>query len=70
MATTLESAADTIKDVNSSIADTLGDAASYIRNKKFTDMWDDAQGGVKAYPAAALIGAVAVGFVVGRLLRR
>jgi len=75
--TTFESASDTITDtlhglgdtaarVSEKVSDTIDDAASYLRN----DLWDDAQRIVKANPAAALLGAVAVGFVVGRLLRR
>ena len=75
--TTFESASDTIKDtlhglgdtaarVSERVSDTIDDAASYVRN----DAWDDVQRVVKANPVAALVGAVAVGFVVGRLLRR
>ncbi len=45
-------------DIASDMSDTLGDALS------------EAQRLIKQYPAAALIGAVVVGFAAGRLLRR
>lgn len=63
MATTLESAADNIKNK-------IDDAAAYFRDKEARDIWSDVEAQVKAYPVAALIGAVVVGFAAGRLLRR
>ena len=83
--TTFGSTSDTITDtlhglgdtasrvsdrVSERVSGTVEDATSYIRNLNFDDVWDDVQRVVKANPAAALLGAVAVGFVVGRLLRR
>ena len=57
-----ESAAETIKE-------TVGDFASDVSDK-VDDLLGDAQRLLKAYPAAALIGAVVIGFAAGRLLRR
>jgi hypothetical protein len=79
--TTFESASDTITDtlhglgdtasrVSGKVSDSVESATNYVRNMNFDDVWDDVQRVVKANPAAALLGAVAVGFVVGRLLRR
>lgn len=63
MATTFEAAADNIKHK-------IDDAAAYFRDKQARDVWSDVEEQVKAYPVAALIGAVVVGFAAGRLLRR
>lgn len=63
MATTFEATADTIKHK-------IDDAASYFRDKQARDIWSDVEEQMKAYPVAALIGAVVVGFAAGRLLRR
>ena len=62
----LDSAASTLH----SGATSLEDSAEYLRNNKVRDILRDVQGALKAYPTAALIGAVAVGFVAGRMLRR
>ena len=51
-------------------AGSLEDTASYLRNNKLRDMLGDVQGALKAYPTAALIGAVVIGFAAGSLLRR
>ena len=44
--------------------------AGYIRENRVKDMVADVTAYVKAHPAQALIGAVAVGFIAGRMLRR
>lgn len=59
---TFETAAEAIKE-------TVDDLASDV-SSKVSDMFDDAQTLIKTYPAAALIGAVVIGFAAGRLLRR
>lgn len=59
---TFETAAEAIKE-------TVDDLASDV-SSKVSDMFDDAQELLKTYPAAALIGAVVIGFAAGRLLRR
>ena len=59
---TVESTADTIKNSVSGFADDMGE--------KLGDALGEAQRLIKEYPAAALIGAVVVGFAAGRLLRR
>lgn len=56
--------------VTHSLTDTLDDTATWLRNMNVRDMWSDVEGTIKEYPVAALIGAVAVGFAAGRLLRR
>lgn len=66
LANGLDSAASTLL----SGATSLEDTASYLRSNKLRDMLGDVQGAIKAYPTAALIGAVVVGFAAGRLLRR
>jgi ElaB/YqjD/DUF883 family membrane-anchored ribosome-binding protein len=47
-------------------ANALSSGADYIRDNSVRDMMDDAMGLVKSNPGAALLGAVAIGFLVGR----
>ena len=51
-------------------ADKLGATADYVRGNKMEDMVSDLGKYVKANPAQALIGALVVGFLAGRMLRR
>ena len=51
-------------------SDKLEATASYVRKNRSGDMLSDLEGLVSEYPAQALLGAVAVGFLAGRLLRR
>lgn len=61
-----DSTAETIKDsVNGFASDITSDMS-----EKLGDVFGEAQRLIKEYPAAALIGAVVVGFAAGRLLRR
>jgi ElaB/YqjD/DUF883 family membrane-anchored ribosome-binding protein len=48
-------------------ADALSSGANYIRDNSVRDMMEDAMDVVKNNPGAALLGAVAVGFLVGRV---
>ena len=68
-----ESAASGLESVATELhagADTLGASADYLRQHRVGDMWDDIQGYAKSHPAQALVGAVAVGFLAGWVLRR
>jgi hypothetical protein len=49
-------------------ANALSSGAEYVRDNGVRDMMDDAMGVVKNNPGAALLGAVAIGFLVGRAL--
>ena len=42
----------------------------YLRETHPKDMWMDIQDGAKARPVPFLVGALALGFVAGRMLRR
>ena len=44
-------------------------AADYVGDRKFADLWDDLESCIRAHPAKSLLGAVAVGFLVGRAFR-
>jgi ABC-type transporter Mla subunit MlaD len=66
LANGIKSAASTLH----SGADSLEDTAKYLRKNKLSDMLGDVGGALKAYPTAALIGAVVIGFAAGRILRR
>jgi ElaB/YqjD/DUF883 family membrane-anchored ribosome-binding protein len=51
-------------------ADTLGATAGYVRSHSVRDMVDDATDFVKDHPGQALLGAVALGFFAGWMMRR
>jgi hypothetical protein len=51
-------------------ADRLEDGARYLREKPASDIWTDIQGQTRNRPTAFLLGALATGFLAGRLLRR
>jgi ElaB/YqjD/DUF883 family membrane-anchored ribosome-binding protein len=51
-------------------ADALGATGRYMRENSFGDMLGDVGDVVKAHPTQALLAALAVGFLVGRSMRR
>jgi ElaB/YqjD/DUF883 family membrane-anchored ribosome-binding protein len=53
-----------------SAADALASSAHYVREHEARDMLDDAMEVVKSNPGPALLGAVALGFLIGRALSR
>lgn len=75
-ADTLRSAADRLVDTPKvrefagGAAKMLDGTAKYLRDKNAKDMLSDLQGQIKANPMVFLIGALAFGFVTGRMLRR
>ena len=48
----------------------LSATADYLRNKKMADMKADLESLVKRYPTQALVGALAIGFLAARAMRR
>jgi hypothetical protein len=53
-----------------SAADSLSSGAQYVRERDARDMIEDLREVVRNNPGSALLGAVALGFVVGRALYR
>ncbi len=51
-------------------ADNLGATATYVREHTMRDMFSDLERYVKTHPTQALLGAVVMGFLVGRTIRR
>ena len=51
-------------------ADGLDRTGRYLRERQASDMWFDIQEGAKARPVPFLVGALALGFVAGRMMRR
>jgi hypothetical protein len=51
-------------------ADGLDRTGRYLRDHQARDMWFDIQEGAKARPVPFLVGALALGFVAGRMMRR
>ena len=58
-----DQAADTVKD-------TVKGTANYFRNNSVQDFGDDIRKYVVAHPGPAILGAVAIGFFAGRMMRR
>jgi hypothetical protein len=52
------------------IADGMESTASYLREHDFEDMREDLMNICRRHPAQALLSALAVGFLVGRAIRR
>jgi ElaB/YqjD/DUF883 family membrane-anchored ribosome-binding protein len=59
-----------IENAASTVRDRLDDTVSYFRGNDARAMADDLKSFVKSHPTQALIGAVALGFFAGRLIRR
>jgi len=53
-----------------SLADGMESTASYLREHDFKTMGDDLMGVCRRHPAQALISALAIGFLMGRAVRR
>jgi hypothetical protein len=66
IADSADKGADRARRVAHRTADALSTSADYIRANSVRDMMDDVMGVVKNNPGVALLGAVAVGFLVGR----
>ena len=62
--------AEKVRHFASQAANTFDRTASYLRDTDAKDILDDFVEQTKARPMAFLIGAVAVGFVAGRMMRR
>jgi hypothetical protein len=63
---TAEEGANRVKRAAQRTATALSSGADYIRDNSVQDMISDALDVVKNNPGAALLGAVAVGFLIGR----
>ena len=59
-----------VVNVAHSIADEMESAAQYLREANFEEMKEGLLETCRKYPAQTLIGALAVGFLVGRVVRR
>lgn len=78
-ATGMESAAEALRSrvggdgalatVGTRAADSLEKTAHYIREHETQELWSDVQEYVRQHPGTALIGALAAGFVISRVLR-
>ena len=60
----------TARDFANRTADSLDRGMRYLRDRQAKDVWMDIQEGAKARPVPFLVGALAIGFVAGRMLRR
>jgi hypothetical protein len=66
----VDKAVDQIQDVTEQVHEMVDDTVDYVRKLDFKGMMKDVTGYVKSHPGQALIGAVLVGFVAGRFVRR
>ena len=65
-----DSVSSMASDLRQKAVSKLSDTASYFRENDVQAMTSDLKGWVKANPTQALVGALAVGFLAGALLRR
>lgn len=61
--------AERVSDVARATSERLGASASWIRDTSGRDLLDDFHAMVRAHPGRTVVGAVVVGFLVGRWLR-
>jgi hypothetical protein len=59
-----------VQQFASRTADGLDRTGRYLRDRQARDMWVDIQEGAKTRPVPFLVGALALGFVAGRMMRR
>ena len=57
-------------DAANSLADGMESTASYLRDHDLKDMGDSLTGICRKYPVQSLLSALAIGFLVGRVLRK
>jgi hypothetical protein len=57
-------------DAANSLADGMESTASYLRDHNLKDMGDSLTGICRKYPVQSLVSALAIGFLVGRALRK
>jgi hypothetical protein len=69
-ATGLQEGMGSATKVAHGVADSMKTTASYLRSHTFADMGNDLASVARRHPAQALISAVILGFVAGRLIRR
>jgi hypothetical protein len=50
-------------------AEGMQSAAGYLREHDSAEIWQDVEHYVQRYPVRSLVGAIATGFIVGRILR-
>jgi hypothetical protein len=60
----------TVAHLTHTIADGMESAARYVREADFDEIKENVLETCRKYPAQTLIGALAVGFLVGRAIRR
>ena len=70
VASTLHKRADTVASAGHSAADAVSSGAEYLRAHDLQTMMGDLTESVRRHPGRALLGAAALGFVLGRVLSR
>ena len=69
-AKTVHAGAERVADAGHSAGDALASGARYVREHDARDMVEDAMDIVRSHPGVALLGAAALGFLVGRAITR
>jgi hypothetical protein len=69
-ATSVHSGVDRAADAGHIAGDAISSTAQYVRDNDVREMLEDAMDVVRKNPGIALLGAVALGFLVGRALTR
>lgn len=65
-ASTIHAKGDKVADLAHGAADKLSSTADYVRRNDFNRMMSDVEEVVKNNPGPALLGAIAIGFLMGR----
>jgi len=66
----MRGAQDAIRKFADQATEKMKGTAAYLRDRPFKDVVSDARRYVVANPGPALIGAIVVGFLAGRMVRR
>jgi len=69
-ASVIDSAGPRASEAAHKVAQGLDGTASYLEDHGLSDMGDDVLGVFRRYPAQALLSSLAIGFLLGRTLRR
>lgn len=67
---TAASGLDSVGQFAHQAGDKVEATATYVRDTKVRDMFSDITAYVKVHPTQAIVGAVVLGFLAGRMLRR
>lgn len=69
-ASRVQAGAEHVSDAARAATERMEASATYIRDTSGRDLLDDLEGMVRRHPVRTVVGAVVIGFLAGRMLRR